>query len=176
MSFYDLGFLFLIIGVILFYNRFTKYKKNRQMEMFASLGKKEQELLENLEEKGYKIKKINPDISVIIEEDYKTYSDNFRFPFIVNKNKNDYLVKMRKEKESIRISSSRYRKGLLTECSIFNVQGIVVADTTGKLREFNINLPKKRLLPKLILISIITFSAGFYIALRIFEYLSQGVK
>lgn len=176
LSFYDLGFLFLIIGVILFYNRFTKYNKNRQMEMFASLGKKEQELLESIKEKGYKIKTINPDISVVIEEDYKTYSESFRYPFLVSKNNKNYLVKLRKEKESIRISSSRYRRGLLTECSIFDVQGIIVADTTGRLREFSINIPKKNVLPKIILLVLTTFIAGFYIALKVIEYFPQGVK
>jgi len=168
VSFYDLGFLILIISAYLFYNSFKKYKHNRQLEMSASLGKKEQDLLESILEKGYKIKEVYPEVSGSVDEDYKTYSEHFRYPFIISKNKRDYLVKVRKDKESIRLSSSRYRRSLITECSIFNVQGIVIADLTGKLREFNITIPRKNTMPWTILIIITAFISGFYIAYKFF--------
>ena len=167
LSFYDLGFLILIISAFLFYNRFKKYKQNKHLEMFASLGKKEQWLLESIQDKGYSIKAVYPEVSASIDEDYKTYTEHFRYPFIISKNKRNYLVKIRKDKESIRLSSSRYRRNLLIECAIFNVQGIVTAELTGKLREFNITLPKKKnVIPRTVLIIITAFTSGFYIAYK----------
>lgn len=169
LSLYDLWFLILIISGILFYNKFKKHKQSKHLLMLASFGKKEQAFIESIQNKGYSIKAIYPEVSASIDENYKTYIEHFRYPLIISKNKRNYLVKFKKDKETIRFSSSKYRRILLAECAIFNAQGIVISDFTGKLREFNINIPKqKKVVSWNLLIVIIAFLLGFYIAYKIF--------
>ncbi len=169
MTLYDLGFLILIIGIYLFYNRYIRYKKNKHLKDISAMGKKEQELLEILKEKKYKIQQVSPEVSLHLEEDFKTYLEHYKYPLIVRKNKKDYLVKIKKDKETIRFSSSLYRKSLITECAIFGVQGIIIIDGAGRIREFNIDIPIKTVgRPKMIMFTFTAFIVGAYISFKFF--------
>lgn len=168
MTNYDLLFLIVIICIFLCYKKYIGYRNSKRLNKISLLGKKEQELIEIIEtEKKYKIKEINPELSVCLEEGGKSYFEQFKYPLIVRKNNKDYLLKIKKDKDAIRFSSSRYRRELLTECAIFSVQGIIIIDASGRFREFSVNIPKrKNYILKLLLYNLLFLMLLTYILFR----------
>ncbi|MEW6621652.1 MAG: hypothetical protein AB1420_00725 [Bacillota bacterium] len=171
MSVYDLLILILIISSILLYNRITRLKKENFQKQIAKLGKKEQMLLEYLKEDNYRLKKINPEVIIHSEGDLNSYAEHFKNPFIVSKNRKNYLVKIKGDKEAIRFSSSRYRKTLILDCAVFNTDGIIIADSSGKLREFNFDIKKtNHILARNVILVVAAFITGAYVMMKVIQF------
>ncbi len=128
----DLYILLLIVLVFSIFITLKSIFRYHKKKLINQLNKQQLNLLEILEEEGYKLKDCNKIIEKKAETNGKVYYHVYEVPLIVKKNNKKYIVHIKKKKETIRLSAKKDRELFLNLCILYKVNGVIIVDPDGK--------------------------------------------